>query len=245
MTRLAQSSKELEVFRAFARVSGLGIDDATIQSRPPPEPDILCETKDGRCLAFELTELIDEAHMKRIAMVLHTKDALSQFLQNHLDEKDRVTFESLYKRGMLHFDFDENANLIQRKEKFASVFRILLECRPSLSEFVIKHDPELMPVLKSIRVKKSTINGPLFDVAGYGWLGDPTEVAISRKLAKTSYSAEADLHLLAYIDWDILPPSGAWIPAAESAIAALDKSQFVKVWVYNVEKGSVDFEYPK
>ena len=245
MTRSAQSLKEREVFRAFARISGLDIDDATIQSRSPPEPDILCETKTGKTLAFELTELIDETHMKRIAMVFHTKDALSQYFQNDLGEKARDTFVSLYKHGMLHFDFAENANLIQRKETFARVFRILLECRPSLSEFVIKHDQELMPVLKSIRVKKSTINGPLFDVAGYGWLGDPTEVAISRKLAKTGYRTEAELHLLAYINWGILPPPGAWIPAAESAVASLDNSQITKVWVYNVNKGSIDFEHPK
>ena len=88
MTRSAQSLKEREVFRAFARVSGLDIDDATIQSRSPPEPDILCETKTGKALAFELTELIDETHMKRIAMVLHTKDALSQYFQNDLGEKN-------------------------------------------------------------------------------------------------------------------------------------------------------------
>ena len=52
---------ELSIFREFAIRSCLSIDKNSIQKRPSPEPDILCEIPGKGLVAFELKEICDEA----------------------------------------------------------------------------------------------------------------------------------------------------------------------------------------
>lgn len=243
MTRPQKSVQELEIFRSFARVSPQEIDISSIENRTPPEPDIRCSTVLGE-VAFELTELIDRAHMERVAMVFNTKTALHNFYEKELSPERRVQFDQLYDRALIHFDFAENTKMADRKAVFRAAFDVLLSCRSSLAEFTVKHDPSLMPVLVKIRVKKSLINGPIFDVAAFGWLADPTEEAISKKLKKP-YECDCPLELLAYIDWNLLPPEGAWKPAAERAAMGIAGTQFRRVWVYGVKDEKIQFVYPE
>ena len=54
-----KAARERLVFRAFLDKSGLLIDAATVESRPPPEPDIYCVHRDDGPAVFELVELRD------------------------------------------------------------------------------------------------------------------------------------------------------------------------------------------
>jgi hypothetical protein len=60
-TEEEKGDRELKVFLDFVRVSGLPIDQGTVQKRTPPEPDILCRHSADGYLAFELVELCDPA----------------------------------------------------------------------------------------------------------------------------------------------------------------------------------------
>ncbi len=59
--------RELEVFREFARLSGLSVDLGTLEKRIPPEPDLLCRHDVEGPLAFELVELCDPTLAKAFA----------------------------------------------------------------------------------------------------------------------------------------------------------------------------------
>ena len=96
MTRPSKSAKEIEIFRKFAAVSGLDIDMSSVEGRAPPEPDILCRSTEGKDIAFELTELIDQSHMERMAMVLNTKSALERYFREALTQFDHDKFALLY-----------------------------------------------------------------------------------------------------------------------------------------------------
>jgi hypothetical protein len=56
----AKAAEERAVFRDFAAAARLRIVPESVQSRPPPEPDILCAFQDGSCVAFELVRLVDQ-----------------------------------------------------------------------------------------------------------------------------------------------------------------------------------------
>ena len=58
---------ERQVFTEFAKVAGLQVVPGSLESRPTPEPDILCELADRGRLAFELVNLADEGLMRTIA----------------------------------------------------------------------------------------------------------------------------------------------------------------------------------
>ena len=243
MSSPAQAAKEREVFLSFAGVAPLDIDVASIQSRSPPDPDILCRTHGKNELRFELTELIDRAHMERVAMMGNTSRALKEYYESTLPPAEKARFDELYRRALLYFEFDPSASLHQRKLRFPPAFDILLKCRESMSEFTLKNDPDLVPELRKIRVKKIQWNGPTFDTNGFGWLSDPTEESIKKKLNKT-YAGGTEIELLAYIDWDLLPPEGAWKAAADRAVACMEGSFISRVWVVNVNTKEILYVYP-
>ena len=60
MTRREQEKEELKVFFEFVRRSGLTINEKTIESRVPPEPDIRCRVGENGNIAFELKGICDE-----------------------------------------------------------------------------------------------------------------------------------------------------------------------------------------
>ena len=176
-------------------------------------------------------------------MMAHSKEALNAYARNLASAEKQKRFNELYDHALIHFNFAESANLNARKQKFPAAFDMLLECPSFVSEFTIKNNTKLLPTLQTIRVRKSRLNGPIIDAGGFGWLGDPTEEALSKKFNKR-YAGDYPLELLAYIDWDLLPPGGAWKAAADRAVERMDGSQFRRVWVYDANSKEVVYVYP-
>jgi len=57
------------VFQTFLKVSGLRINPESIESRIPPEPDILCLHESDGKLAFELVEICDEGLARKLSAI--------------------------------------------------------------------------------------------------------------------------------------------------------------------------------
>lgn len=94
-----------------------------------------------------------------------------------------------------------------------------------------------------IHVKKKTWNGLIFDTNCFGWPGDPTEETLLNKFKK-SYSCNSPIELLAHIEWDLLPPGGAWKAAADRAMVELNSSSFERVWGFNSTTKRIEYVYP-
>lgn len=63
----AKAAHEREVFTRFAAVARLPLVPGSVESRPPPEPDISCELAGSGRVAFELVDLVDEDLARAVA----------------------------------------------------------------------------------------------------------------------------------------------------------------------------------
>jgi hypothetical protein len=64
-----KAARERAIFTRFAQAARPDIDQATIESREPPEPDIACATLGGERLAFEMAELCPPKSLRRSATI--------------------------------------------------------------------------------------------------------------------------------------------------------------------------------
>ena len=62
-----KAERERWIFEEFAGRAGLMVVPGSVESRLPPEPDILCRIEDQGPVAFELVELIDQGLARSIA----------------------------------------------------------------------------------------------------------------------------------------------------------------------------------
>ena len=63
-----KAATEREVFAHFLRMSSVCSPDSGIESRPFPQPDILCTPHSSSPVAFELSELCDEQMAEAISI---------------------------------------------------------------------------------------------------------------------------------------------------------------------------------
>jgi hypothetical protein len=71
-TEIDKAQIELVVFARFVRLSGLPVQENSIQKRRPPEPDILCELQSQGQIAFELAEACVPEFAQAIAIGAQT-----------------------------------------------------------------------------------------------------------------------------------------------------------------------------
>src|SRR5437870_1544433 len=65
-----KAQRERKIFERFAAAAKLNVQPGSVESREPPEPDILCSIEGRAAVAFELVEVVDEpyAEMESIAL---------------------------------------------------------------------------------------------------------------------------------------------------------------------------------
>lgn len=239
---MKQAETERTVFLEFAPLSGLPIDIATVESREPPQPDIVCNIAGSGSVGFELTELIDRKFMARLSLMAKTRQKLAEVLKTSLSSVESSEFQRRFGNALLHFVYRPDTSQNRRQTITLPALRKLLELPTDFEGVALREHPELSPVLEEVRVNRGAFRGPVLDVDSSGWLGDPTAPAIRKKLSKT-YECDYPLELLAYIDIDLLPPEDAWLAAAEEAAAGLPASPFRKLWVFDRPAKAIRYEH--
>jgi len=239
---MTQEEFERSVFESFLQVAPFTITEGTIENKKPPEPDIVCNI-DGRGeVGFELTELIDQSHMKRISLMFHTRTYLNEYWSTDLDEANSSIFLSKYSDSLIHFDFSQNTTLTQRKSVIPTAFELLLNLEGDTEGLHFENNQNLNPIIQSVNVNHISLERPIIDVGSYGWLGDPTTTAITKKCSK-KYECSYPIELLAHIETNLLPPDDVWLPTVEEAAAQIGNSQFVNFWVYDRTNNIIKYSY--
>jgi hypothetical protein len=236
---MTQAAKERTIFLEFVLASGLDIDVGSVQSRKPPEPDIICEIAGRGMVGFELTELIDQDFMARLGLMGRTRRHLNDEWQSGLSAVETSEFRRKYGNALLHFVYRDSEILRKRQSVTKPVLQALLRL-PDDYDGTLIDAPEFLSAVAEVRVSRGRFKGPILDVDSSGWLGDPTANACLKKLSK-SYECAYPVELLAYTEIDLLPPDDAWKAALEELADKFSASQFEKVWVF--DRGSKSVRY--
>jgi hypothetical protein len=197
----------------------------------------VCEIHGEGAVGFELTELIDARFMSRLDLLAKTTNALRTHWQElRQDEYDR--FKAKYSNALLHFQFGPDVGYTKRIASLTSVFAELLALPDGFVGHALRFDKRFLPTLLGVIIRRGSSIGPAMNADSFGWLSDPTNDALSKKLGKT-YGCTYPVELVAYVDWDLLPPEGAWKAEADRATGDLESSQIRRVWIFDRRKKEV------
>ncbi len=99
MTREQEkASREKQIFLDFIKESCLPIDAASVESRSPSEPDILCRHEEEGFIAFELVELCDQEIAWTNAKAIRSEKGVSDFLWSAPDSFRQKIYKKLKKK---------------------------------------------------------------------------------------------------------------------------------------------------
>src|SRR5690349_9058379 len=82
MTEEQKAEAERTLFLRGAAIAGIEVVPESLESRRPPEPDILCTLKSGETVAFELVEVVDSDEPRAVARTVRNPDKPEVF---HID----------------------------------------------------------------------------------------------------------------------------------------------------------------
>lgn len=241
---LRKDARERLIFESFAQVAGLYTDGATIESRSPPEPDILLRTASGNALAFELVEILDQEFSQSIQRGFKTKELCEAYLAS-MPGISRQLFMEKYRNADIFVSFRPPTTTRRRKNSLPVVFERLLALPDGLEGDVLWDIPGLTTVLEHATISRGRFVGPMFDTSETLWVGDPTVAAIESKLDKT-YESPHELSLLAYIETNPMFPDDVWLGnLAEYESELSDACQFSHIFVFDWQSKTIKYTWQR
>jgi hypothetical protein len=238
---LTKEQCESIVFERFAKAAGL-LPGGTFAGRPPPERDILFLPASGAPRAFELVEIIDQSFSSTIGQQLGTKDVCETYLAS-LPPVQAHAFREQYANADICIAFHPNLSIQRRRNWLPRIFGELRKLPAGFSGDVFEDGGPLAAVLGRITVYRARLNGPLFDVPGVTYVGDPTVDALSGKMTKR-YEPQGEMSLLASIDTNPMFPDEVWLTDLDAYLASLDGAcQFAHVYVFECGSNSIRREW--
>jgi len=233
---LSKEERERLVFERFATVATL-LPGGTFDSRPTPEPDILYVPNSGAPLAFELVEILDRDFSATIGQQLGTKEICQAYL-DALPPAEADAFRVQYGDADIFIGFRDNLSIQRRKNALPRIFAALRGLPEGFTGDAFDDGGPLDALLDRITIHRG-VRGPLFDVPGVTWVGDPTVDALRGKMTKR-YAPQGEFSLLAYIDTNPMFPDEVWLSDLDAYLASLDGGcQFAHIYVFNCSSNSI------
>jgi len=231
--RTEQQEDEIRIFIEFARAASPGIDINSIESRDPPQPDILCSDSTTGMRAFELAELIDRIFARDLALCSGTKMILENYC-NYLQPAEQIAFGDKFGNALLYFEFSRKASLSRRERLIPVALRKLLNLASETDGDVLENDRDFKGLLRGIRIARGTWREPILDCASGGSKENPISRTLVSKLGK-KYSSSVPIELLAYIEGSLLIPDEIWMDSFADCLSTVRKPlPFSRIWVFDV-----------
>jgi hypothetical protein len=227
-----KEERERLIFSLFSRELDLTDAGSRVESRPPPEPDILLTKSDETCIAFELVEILDQDYSGSTQRQLDTKSACYVHL-DAMPEREQSRFREKYANADIHIEFDEKLTLRRRKQSLDQVFNALIGLPNDVEGEIAIDDERLQKFVQYMHVNRGNFSGPLFDIQSAIWVGDPTTDLIRAKLEKL-YETPHPIRLLAYIETNPMYPDDVWQTDLDDLLKELDSTcQFESIYVFD------------
>jgi hypothetical protein len=212
------------IFDEFRRVCPLSFTER--ESRPEPEPDILCKIIGGKNIAYELTRIDDPG-------VIHKDQMVSRLTKDLRDARANLENGTLLHGYGVHVRFFKETYKDCRSI-VPLVIQTLNEKGP-VATMAIRVNGEL---LASIRCTDDSLDLPVqMSVFNATNVGDYTLETISKKFGKT-YHTPYPIHLLAWATSNWLPD--VWRDNLTTAFR--EQSIFERIWVYDRIENSILYD---
>lgn len=231
--RPSKEERERAVFGRYAKVAGLPESGASIESRQPPEPDILFRPVASLPIAFELVEILDQGYSRSLSRQLSTADFCYQFLDKYPQSN---AFRKKYPNADIFLAFSPQSTEHRRRSILPKLFEKLLVLPDAAADEVLEQDPDLYPILQYARIHRGRFNGPLFNATAAISVGDPTVDAIRDKLAK-QYNTPHRVELVAYINNAAMFPDEIWLASLRQYLEGLSSGPFAAISVIDLRGG--------
>ncbi|CAN7460801.1 hypothetical protein LJR130_003034 [Variovorax sp. LjRoot130] len=240
---MSKAATERLIFRHFADAQGWLHGPDSIESREPPEPDILFTQADGTELAFELGEIL----WKPFAASLDSALEMPRQARKALDALDPAANQLFSRRFANAFIAPSFRDGLTKRRRERAMTPMLLHMLDLPEGFVgsVSIPAALSEIFWSVRVTRLLdAKGPQFHSSGATWIGDPTVDLIELKLGKT-YEAQGPLHLLAYFATNPMMPT--WQEDLQSFLdgRAAGTVQFETISVFDVNTREIRFRWAR
>lgn len=234
-----QQYEEQQVFLEFVEYSCLEINVDSIESRRSPEPDIYCDSTDGKALAFELGELCDQEFRLGYGTMLKSRELLRDGL-DRLEPSVRQEFIRKYSDAFISVQFVPGASLLRRDEVIVGLYEWLMRSGLASGEL----DESLLPVeLKGVvtRVVISRNRPQLMIEPGFAFAVSPPTLRVLEKKVRTQYLTDGrPIDLLLYSVHPFVSLEN-WLRVNEGGIRnELTGSKFRSVWIFFVPDRTTD-----
>jgi hypothetical protein len=232
MTRPNQTAEELEVFRSFSKHYPSTL--SAIDSRTPPEPDILCTTTSGSQRAFEIVEIIDQEFARANQSMLTLKSEFERSFSS-LGSTQKSALQTVLNNAAVFVTYADGTTLQERCTAIPAILKFLTGVNSTaVGDFNADGMPGLKPIVKMVRILRGNFNGPSWNVTTVGLLSDPSMQRLADKFAKRYTSTAEAIELLAYFRFQPKPLPD-FVPIIEDFTKTnIWISQFSAVWMYSV-----------
>jgi hypothetical protein len=236
-----QEEGERAVFEAFAAVCPLAINVASVKSRRPPEPDILCEVQGEGPVAFELGEVINEAleraTSERVAARRHFRTVYAA-----LPAEDRARIEArIGGVPALFVGFVSGTPPSRWRRAVQPILATLVarslaeneEDRLCEGDIPVWRIPVLRTLLTDLEVRRSSNGAPFFGVIEMTEVADATRSLLEKKFSR-AYRCDAPIELVAYHVGAPPPSEPDWLAATVDFIRSRwPQSPFRRIWLFD------------
>jgi hypothetical protein len=231
------NADELTAFHLFVQVAGLSLLDGSVQRRPPPEPDILCQLSSGEYVGFEMTEACSPKNIRFSKNAIVLGGDLDSAYEN-LPPDLHVAFRTRFAGEAISVAFEPEVSFSKARRAIPEILIALLHSSATSDGWFLHIPPQFPGILQPIRFAGRCYepDKPTFNIAGSLDPSDMTTDAVRRKLRKhyiTSYPIELVVFIGGWAahcldDWrhavpELLRQNGGTQPFQRSWILGGDK----------------------
>jgi len=234
---MKQEELEQKIFRKFVRHYPVKLKISSMRSTNPPKPDIEIDCQNGKTIAFETSEIVDQGMPRRLQSKLNIANLCREYYKD-LPSSEKRNFTSKYGNSLIYIVFQNNTSIAKRRKSIPHVFNYLLSLYPIEKENVPK-DQNLKRIVRKIRISNGGFMGPCFDIDSVGFLACPLLNRIQDKFGKV-YETQYPCELLLY--YDLQPEIVSKFQLSDTCEYAqknIHKSAFQRVWIYSFHSDKI------
>lgn len=236
-----KARRERALFRQFCAIAGLRLEGHSVESRNPPEPDILSQVVGYGTIAFELVEVLD----RDLAMTHGVRNRVVEELRRaylELPPPERRSMSSRLSHALVYVDLAPNARRPLSARSLKWVLGQLSQVRRSFEGDLPTAGMD--GAFRRVSISRGGFSGPCFDCSDITFISEPVWDTIAAKFAKR-YRTGHPIELVAYYELQPMIAPDRWLPVVARRVrGGLRASPFRRLWIVDLRSSKIVFVHP-